>query len=528
MRSTFAGLETARRGMTTQQSALSVTGHNIANANTPGYSRQRVNFVQTESFPPVSMNRPQIPGQIGTGVTAGSVERIRETYLDVQYRGESTKSGYWGARASALSAMEDIMNEPSDVGLSKALDEMWKKMQDVASNPQNSGARDVAITQASAVADTFKYISDSLSGIRTNLDSEISLAKDSINSLVSQINSYNEKIASLEPHGLLPNDLYDARDNLVDQLSQFVNIRVTPVGSGGQALDIATGKYTIDIVSNTGATVGTLIDGRTLTAYNLEVGKNSEGFVDRINIGGKIENGVLVGGRDISVENMADGTLKGHIEAYGYDRNMDPAISENVGLYPDMMDQLDKLAYSFVKEFNAVHRQGYDLSGNTGKDFFVDFPDLSGANNQYKDAAKNIKLGITLGSEIAAGATTGAGNNENAYKLSDVITKGFAQFDNTSNIPNKLGMKGDLKSFYGGMIGTLGVIARETNIKMETADYTMASVDTNRQSVSGVSLDEEMTSLIKFQHAYNASARNITVIDEMLDKIINGLGTGGR
>lgn len=90
MRSTFHGLEVAKRGMFTQQSALYVTGHNIANANTPGYSRQRVNFVQTEPYPPASMNRPQIPGQMGTGVEAGSIERVRDSFLDIQYRGEIT------------------------------------------------------------------------------------------------------------------------------------------------------------------------------------------------------------------------------------------------------------------------------------------------------------------------------------------------------------------------------------------------------------------------------------------------------
>ena len=121
MTSTFHGLETAKRAMFTQQQALYVTGHNIANVNTPGFSRQRVNFVQTEPYPAVAMNRPQIPGQMGTGVKAGSVERIRESFLDIQYRNESNKLGYWESRAESLSKMEDIMNEPTDNGLSAVL-----------------------------------------------------------------------------------------------------------------------------------------------------------------------------------------------------------------------------------------------------------------------------------------------------------------------------------------------------------------------------------------------------------------------
>src|SRR6478672_2643834 len=108
MVSTFHGLETARRGLNTQQSALYTTGHNISNANTPGYSRQRVNFETTTPFPGVGMNAPKIPGQMGTGVQAGSIQRIRDQFSDKQFRDENNKLGYWGARAGALERMEEI------------------------------------------------------------------------------------------------------------------------------------------------------------------------------------------------------------------------------------------------------------------------------------------------------------------------------------------------------------------------------------------------------------------------------------
>lgn len=139
MLSTFHGLETVRRGMTAQQQALYVTGHNIANANTPGYSRQRVNFEQTPPYPFASQNRPVMPGQMGTGVEGGTVQRMREEFLDVQYRGENMKYGYWNTRAEALYKMEEIMNEPSDEGLAKTLDRFWQALQDLAVNPSNSG-----------------------------------------------------------------------------------------------------------------------------------------------------------------------------------------------------------------------------------------------------------------------------------------------------------------------------------------------------------------------------------------------------
>ena len=134
MASTFYGLETARRALNTQQAALLTTGHNIANANTPGYTRQRVNMTTTQAFPSVGINRPQIAGQMGTGVQIGDVQRIRDSFIDTQYHTETSKLGYWQAKAEQLSQMEDIMNEPSETGLANTLDEFWSSLQDLASN----------------------------------------------------------------------------------------------------------------------------------------------------------------------------------------------------------------------------------------------------------------------------------------------------------------------------------------------------------------------------------------------------------
>ncbi|KHF29020.1 Flagellar hook-associated protein 1 [Anoxybacillus sp. BCO1] len=263
MLSTFHGLETVRRGMTAQQQALYVTGHNIANANTPGYSRQRVNFEQTPPYPFASKNRPVVPGQMGTGVEGGTVQRMREEFLDVQYRGENMKYGYWNTRAEALYKMEEIMNEPSDEGLAKTLDRFWQSLQDLAVNPSNSGARSVVRQRGMAVAETFHYLSSSLKSIRDDIKNELDVTVKAVNSLARQLNDLNKQISEVEVHGYLPNDLYDERNRLLDELSQYVNVKVTPVPSGGSALKIAEGRFTVELVDRTGSTViGTLVDGR--------------------------------------------------------------------------------------------------------------------------------------------------------------------------------------------------------------------------------------------------------------------------
>lgn len=237
MRSTFSGLEIAKRGMFTQQSALNTTGHNIANANTPGYTRQRVNFEQTEPYPNASINRPHIPGQTGTGVQAGTIERVRDSFLDTQFRYENNKSGYWDSRADALLKMEEIMNEPSETGLSKSFDRFWQSMQDLALNPTNAGARSVVRERGKAVAETFHYLSTSLKAVQGELKSELEVSVKEINSLANQINSINKQISEIEPHGYLANDLYDERDRLLDQLSGLSNVKISYEKAGKCASD---------------------------------------------------------------------------------------------------------------------------------------------------------------------------------------------------------------------------------------------------------------------------------------------------
>src|SRR5699024_356761 len=215
-----------KRALFAQQSALYTTGHNISNTNTDGYSRQRVNFESSSPFPPASRNRPEMAGQMGTGVEAGTVERIRNQFLDHQFRAENSKSEYWSTKADALSRMEHLMNEPSETGLSETMDQFWQSLQDLAVNPEDAGARSVVAQRALAVSDTFNYLSDSLSSIRTDLRKQIDVEVKDANSLIRQINAINEQVKNVETNGQLPNDLYDERDRLIDELSGIVNIDV--------------------------------------------------------------------------------------------------------------------------------------------------------------------------------------------------------------------------------------------------------------------------------------------------------------
>lgn len=505
--STFHGLEMAKQALFAQQSALYTTGHNISNANTEGYTRQRVNFETMSPYPAGSKNRPQIPGQMGTGVQIDSIQRIRDQFLDYQFRSENSRFGYWNSKANSLSRMEELLNEPSKSGLSHTMDEFWNSLQELATNPENTGARSVVANRGLAVAETFNHLSNNLNAIREELQSQINTTVADVNSILRQINEINEQIQTIEPHGYLANDLYDDRDQLIDELSKIVSIKVHRVDSSDSSLDIADGIVRIELVNAQGLSIDHppvfLLDGQPgdhANAVNkLSVVYGENGAVETIGVEGYEDLG------DLEVMDSI-GSLKGLIEAYGY--NDDGSVT---GIYPNMLEKLDLMAYEFAEAFNAVHAGGHDLNGAAGEDFFV-----------HIDSAATITVSSDLLDHpelIAASADGTAGNGDNALELADV-------FKNPDLVENLEGAS--VNSFYESLIGKLGVDAKEANRMTDNTEVLRAQVENQRMSVSAVSLDEEMTNMIKFQHAYNAAARNMTAIDEMLDKIINGMGLVGR
>lgn len=528
----YGGLETAKRGMFAQQSALHTTGNNIANANTEGYTRQRVNMQATEAYPSLGLNRPQIPGQLGTGVEVDSVQRVRESFLDIQYRSENNKLGYWENRAKALEKMEEIMNEPSDTGLSNTIDKFWQSLQDLSLDPTNAGARSVVRERANAVADTFNYLAKSLKSVQGDLKNELDVSVKEINSIANQLNNINKQISEIEPNGYLPNDLYDERDRLLDKLSSLANIKVTNNPSGGNALKIAEGTFTVEIVDDTGKSIGTLVDAKQQRVNALSISYNKvtennqqvDGLVQAVKIGSKTV--------DIMDFNSS-GKISSLIDSYGYSETLGDGTIIEQGLFPTMLNNLDTMAFNFAERINEVQHNGYNL-----KDYDANKNPISLADKLAKEevdfftvanqkgAASTISISAKIlestdyiaAAAIVDGVPPEIGNGQNAVNLSNAKNDTF----------NIGGVMSTLQNFYENIIGGMAVNAQEAEKLTTNSSVLRDSVDQRRQSVSAVSLDEEMTNMIQFQHAYNASARMITLQDEILDKIINGMGVSGR
>lgn len=510
MRSTFSGLETARRGMFTQQTALHVTGQNIANASTPGYSRQRVNFEPTESFPAVGMNRPELPGQMGTGVKAGSIQRVRDSFLDVQYRGENNKLGYWQTTESVFQQLEEVMNEPSETGLSKTMDLFWGALQDLATNPTNDGARSVVVQRGIAVSETFKYLSSTIKNIKEDTKNEIDVTVKEVNSLAKQLADINAQIADVEPHGYLPNDLYDKRDRLIDQLSGLVNVKVEYVKNSGKPL--AEGQAVIKLMNDDGTEAGTLV---TEDSFK-ELTVNFDGIEDSVKT-------ISLDGAPITFDST--GKLQALIEAYGYE----DSTGSVKGVFSNMLNELDTLAYTFASKFNEIHSSGWSPieidSGTHEANLFFVGPDGTTLGSQ-KDFAANMSILQKIKDNPDYIATADAsnltkGDAKNVLALADVINEQL-------NYSGNPGEEANFRSYYESIIGDMAVDSQQAVRLSGNSETLRQAVEERRLSVSSVSLDEEMTNMIQFQHAYNASARMITVVDEILNKIINGMGIVGR
>lgn len=546
MRSTFMGLEASKRGLFVQQTALYTTGHNISNANTLGYSRQRVNMQATPGFPTAGLNSPYYPGHLGTGVEATSIQRIRDEFIDRQYRQETNKLGYWESRSNAISQMEDILDEPSQFGLNAALEQFWKGLEDVSTNPENASSRKVAIQRAVHLAESFNYMDTQLKTIQGNLGNEINVATDRINSLLRQIAAINKQVQEVEPNGLVPNDLYDARDVLIDELNSYIPVSIERVPSGGNASKVAEGSITITFKPYPAGTPIELVNGKNYAAIST-TGANASGIdgndlsnvFKQINIS-KLDDPPTIpvaGSGEHKIEykdfEPGKGKLLSLLNTYGYEYDNGGTMVVK-GYYPETLADLNKLAGIFAKTFNEVHKGGFDLTGaQNGLDFF-DTIDSTGTIT-----AGNIKVNqafIDDSSKLAASsAANEEGNGKWAIELANLQSKaiGTGGFtitvgSNTITINPTEHLDGaTFNSFYQGMIGKLGTDGEEAFRLNKTSESLLLSLSNNRDSVSSVSLDEEMTNMITFQQAYNANARMITVVDETLDKIINGMGRVG-
>jgi flagellar hook-associated protein 1 len=446
--STFMGLETTLRGLIASQSALDVTGHNIANANTPGYSRQVATMTASPAYTDPSVSGPAAAGQLGTGVTVGSINRVRDSYLDVQYRAQSMRQGAAEATEDGLNQIQGALNEPSDSGLSSLLSAYWSAWGDVSNSPENLATRQSLAQAASSLADGFNSLSSQMSTIQTQTAQNVTSTIGQVNSIGTQVAQLNAAIAHQEVAGNQPNDLLDQRDVLLDTLSKIGNVSIAQGQNG--SVDVTIGGASL--VS--GATANTIAE--------------------------------------TDMTSLSSGTLSGLITL------RDTTI-------PAYQSSLDTIASTLISQTNAQSAAGFDLNGNAGGAFFT--------GTDAATIGVNPAIVATPGL-IAASSNGQPGNADNALAMS-----------NMQATPLIAGASID--TAYSQLVTKIGADTQDAMNTNNNATALVTAVDNNRQSVSGVSLDEEMTNMLRFQRGYQASSRALTAMDEMIDQLINRTGKAG-
>ncbi|HLP16653.1 MAG TPA: flagellar hook-associated protein FlgK [Bacteroidota bacterium] len=449
--------ETARRSLFAQRDAMDVTSHNIANAGTTGFTRQRAELTTTTPL-------PDRVGLLGTGVEMSSVSRLREKFIDTQYRNTNQSLNNASMQSRIFSQIEGLLNEPSDNALQNMMQGFYKAWQTLASTPEDTGARQVVLQSARTLSNGINQLYTGFTQLQNDLKEEAVAKVDTVNALARDIASFNEKIMTAKNGNLSANDLMDSRDLKIDELSKLVNMRVSEDNQG--ALNVSVGG--VSIVNQTDTISLELKDNGTTISINATGSSNSSQIIN--------------------------GELGGILKQYNT-------------VLPAYKGSIDTMSQSIMDGVNAVHQTGYGLktqatdpTAPTGTLFFTSYG--NGVLTVNPDIVDNLNL-------IAASTDGSAGNNKTAIQIANLF-----------DTPTMSGGTISVHQYYNAFASRIGTESADAARDEQSQTLILTQVEGQRNSFSGVSLDEEMTNMIKFQRAYDASAKLIKTVDDMMNSII--------
>lgn len=488
----FFGINIALKGMMAHQTALSVVSHNIANANTDGYSKQMVHMATSYPIPGLYAGADLM----GSGVEIAQILRLHEEFINYQIREENATKGLWEVFKDTMGDIEVVFMEPHETGFNEMLNRFFNDWQEVAKYAESSSVRTTLKDSAVYLAESFRNIVAQLSKIKEGLQTQINHKTKEVEILAQEIAQLNEQIASVWISQGNPNDFLDKRDLALDRLSQLGNISVH------------------NCVDENGKITGAI-----------EVK-----FGDQVIVAGRQVNW---GALNDAVASVTDGEIAGLLKA-----GSDTDSTNTVQYY---INRLNTLAVGLAKAVNDIHVTGKTASGSEGGTFFVFLDsdgnqiDLSaidwtnpfasglGAANIYvnPDIERDVSL-IAAGREVEGLFLPG--NGDVAREIARLIDIRF-EYDEANNLltRNPAIEEITIGDFYKNLIADLGSMTAEAERMYENQNALVNQLVYRRESKTGVSLDEEMVNLVQYQHGFQANARVISVLDEMLDTIINGL-----
>jgi flagellar hook-associated protein 1 FlgK len=539
MGESFFGLNVAVRGLFTAQRNLDIVNHNLNNINTPGYSRQQA--IQVASRP---MALADGTGMMGTGSEVTGVKRIRDEYLDFKYWSENLSYGEWSIKRNVLEDLEVMFNEPSESGFTRIMSDFFDSLQELAKDPSSAAVRSLVKQRGVTLTRFFNNLATNLEELQYDINYRIQTKVEEINSLAVQIQQLNRQIYITELSGNTANDMRDQRTVLVDRLSKIINIEAYEVVAG-YTPDGREDKHFVITISGKA-----LVDHFTISKLALEQ-RPADKKVNREDIPNLYE----VKWADGNKLNVKGGELRGYLDVRdgneGDVNHDNELVSPNYKGIPYYLKKLNEFVQTFARAFNegyidldgdrafdadefgTGHSSGYGYGSDiNGIRFFTmtgesrlplstaDFLDEAAVPAEIYDAyekitAKNFTVSADILDDynlIAASDAPGeAGNIDVLNALLD-LRRNMDMFS-----------EGAPEDFMKSLVATLGIDSQEAGNYSDNQQIVVNQIVNRRLSDSGVSIDEEMANLVKFQHAYNAAARMIQTISEIYETLINKL-----
>jgi len=460
-------LNTAREALLSHKTAINITGSNIANANTPGYTRQRPVF-----------------GAMNPSVEISKIERIYDQFLGVQINEQMHKLGYGEARKDELDRIEMTFNETDGGGINELLNKFWSAWEDLSANPSGQVEKQALVSTSQSLTSMFHSYSNELLSVQNDVNTQIPFLVDQINSYASDIADINTRILQTDIKGANEsglNSLKDERANLLSELAEIVdfhyiensNDSVSVFMSNGKPLVEGDQKWELDVVTKNHTS--------NPSFYDVVFKDDSKDDPDKEVINSVITKGSLAGFLEIR-----DTTV------------------------PDYLSSLNTLASSIVSHINDQHKLGYDMDQNLGGKFFDE--DETGT---VATTARNIEV------------STAILGNINKIAVSETVNGDGGNASNIGAIKDELLMNDDhstFNSYYASIVGQIGQDVIGANRDFDRHTNLTNQLTNKRESISGVSIDEEMMNLVKYQTGYNAAAKLFSTADELVDTLMNMVG----
>ncbi len=487
-----ASLYVGLSGLQAQQSALSVVGHNIANVNTPGYTRQRANL---------SANQSLVEGQVffGTGVSLNTVQGIRDRFLDLQIYRETARQTGATERYAGVDAVSTSLGDSGSTGISAQIQAFFQGFQELSSRPEDGALRTNLVGKAQTMISGLQTRYRLLTDQRNNADSAVANLVTEVNTLTEQIAVVNQRITTESTQGG-DNDARDQRKTLTDKLAGLVGVHVF---EGSQ------GEYQITLDS--GAAV--LVSGGS--AYKLQTTPGGAAWDNHFRVESNMGGSVV----DVTA-GIKDGLLGAKLD-----------LRDNILV--GFQRQLDQIAAGVSGQVNQLHRTGFAAGGViTGTDFFLGgvangangLPTTVSAVDFYKGMVNSLSVNaavVTTPSLIAAAGVAGAqGDNANARALANLQSATGTVDTNGDGV----GDSGPFSTVVGSLISDVGTQSQTYEAQSTTQQNLVAALQSQRDRISGVDLDEEAANMMTLQRGYQASARFLSVINQLTDQLVNQFG----